>query len=464
MKAQLLTLTLLAAILAGCTDEAPEPEPVVREPVAAEPGFDSVQPATATGLEFVAQLTFADGTPFPSGSGIWIHGDTAYGSALGAGFFIADISNPMEPVLLWNATVDRDEDNNTATSFSRDADVIAHPDGRMTLVLATQTNGMHLWNVTDPRNPELASIISDIGPNHNVAVIPGTELVFNSQSGGAGRTNEIVWAADPYNAGVVGSHGTHGCHDIAFYGMHHESDHEAEGLGHSHDKFRAYCAGIDRTEIWNLEHLDAQTGEGIELISTIEFGANSPVIGNPAFDSYPVRTLHHLAMVNEDATVLIIGDEQNGGGTPGACYTPDGAPITTPFGALWFYDLTDETAPTLEGWLSAPLIVPDVPSGTPDPSTVDPTNPNSILNVLRPVTNGVPNCTAHFGAIVPGEEKLVMAWYSAGVLLVDFSDLGSPQILDQYQPDPTNPWDARIHGGYVFTGDIARGMDVLKLV
>ena len=160
-----------------------------------------------------------------------------------------------------------------------------------------------------------------------------------------------------------------------------------------------------------------------------------------------------------------MGDWGSGGGTPGACYLyEDNTDLSTPFGALWFYDLSDEAAPQLVSWISPPTIAPDLNPAVPDPTTIDPTDPNSLLNPVRPYTAGFPNCTAHFGSLVPGEDKLVMSWYSAGVLLIDFSDLATPFILDQYQSDPTNPWDARIHGGWVFTGDIARGMDVLRLV
>lgn len=453
-KTLLTTLALMATALAGCSGDADGPDVTPIPPVAPDPSYANPQPTSVTALKFVAQLQFSDGSAYPSGSGIWVHGDTVYGSALGNGFFIADISDPTAPVLLYNATVDAaDEADNSVTSFARDADVLAHADGRVTLVLATQTNGMHIWDVTDPRNPVPASIVSDIGANHNVAVIPGTELVFNAQSGGLGGTNEIISLANPYAAQVIGEYGTHGCHDISFFGSYGEP------------KFRAYCAGIDRTEIWNLDGMDPMTGDGISLLGLVEFGPESPIIGNPAFQSYPVRTLHHLAIVNEDASVLIIGDEQNGGGTPGGCYLYEsGTDASTPFGALWFYDLSDETAPALVSWISPPLIVPTIPPPTPDPSTLDPTNPNSLLNPLRPVTSAFPNCTAHFGTFVPGEDKLVMSWYSAGVLLIDFTDAANPEILDQYMPNPTNPWDARIHGGYVFTGDIVRGMDVLKLV
>ncbi len=441
MRGIILT-ALLVASFAGCVSDETATTPAPATPPST-PSYNNTQPETVTGIEFVAQLTYPNGTAkdgeaFPSGSGIWVHGDLVFGSALGAGFFIADISDPTSPVLLYNATVDAaDENNNTITSFSRDADIVAHPDGRLTLVLATQSDGMHVWDVTDPRNPEFKARV-EVDPNHNVAVVPGTELVFNSQSGGLGRTNELIDLSDPRGPQVLGAYGNHGCHDITFFGQ--------PGA----EKFRAYCAGIDRTEIWNLDNLDKTVpGFGIAVIGTVE-GADSPVVGNPAFGAYPLRTLHHLAMVNEDASILIIGDEQNGGGSPGGCFFSQGG-ISSPTGALWFYDLSDETAPELLTWISAPLVQPD-PAPEPNPA-YDP-------------ARDVPNCTAHFGSLVPGEEKLVMAWYSAGVVLIDFADVSAqnpPTILDQYQPDPTNPWDARIHNGYVFTGDIVRGMDVLRL-
>ncbi len=436
MRAASVTLILLAVAFSGCLADEPEAgDEAMPQPVGPEPSFNNTQPEQVTGLEFVAQMVYENSTtPFPSGSGIWNFGDRIYGSALGNGFFIADISDPTNPTVLWNATVNPDDpDNNTITSFSRDADLVVHPDGRLTLVLATQSDGMHIWDVTNDEPEFLARI--EVDPNHNVAVVPGTEFVFNSQSGGLGRSNDLVDLRDPENPVVLGTYGTHGCHDITFWGE----------LG---GKFRAYCAGIQRTEIWSLDNFDAdEDGFGIAVIGTVE-GADSPVVGNPAFGAAPLRTLHHLAMVNARGNILIIGDEHNGGGSPGTCFfNQQGA--STPFGALWFYDISDESDPQLLSWLSAPLVQPE-PEPQADPN-YDP-------------SRDVPNCTAHFGSLVPGEEKLVMAWYSAGVVLIDFEDPARPVILDQYQPDPTNPWDARIHNGYVFTGDIVRGMDVLKLV
>ncbi len=451
MNKQALLIALFAtAALSGCLDSDGTGPGVVAGMQDMEPSYDSVQPATTTALMHVAQLVDDEGNPFPTGAGIWVFGDYVFGSARSERFFIADISNPAEPELVFQAPED------SITGYARDADVIVHEDGHRTLVLATQNDGMHFWDVTNPRNPEYLSRIF-VHPNHNVAVIPGTTWVFNSQSGGEGGFNEIIDASNPRVPRLINAYGTHGCHDITFWGSFGD------------EKFRGYCAGIDRTEIWDLSNLDpAVQRAGIEVLGVVDFNENpadSPVVGNPAFAGYPVRTLHHLAMVNEDASVLIIGDEQNGGGTPGGCIGYDeNTGTASPTGALWFYDLSDETDPVLVAWLSPPTVTPAVDPAAPDPSGVDPNDPGTLTRPLRPYTAGVPNCTAHFGTLVPGEEKMVMAWYSAGVLLIDFSDPSSPRILDQYQPEGTNPWDARIHGGYVFTGDIGRGMDVLKLV
>lgn len=444
MRHVLILILFATAALSGCLTEDTDPgdEGKTGDPPGPDPTSENTQPDSVTGLDPIARLNYPGGDePFPSAAGIWVFGDLVFGSALGNGFFIADVSDPGAPELLYNATTDADDErNNTITGFSRDADLVQHPDGRLSLVFATQSDGMHVWNVTDPRAPDFLARV-EVDPNHNVAAVPGTTFVFNSPSGGADRSNDLVDLSDPLHPLVLGTYGDHGCHDISFFGK--------PGA----DRFRAYCAGIDRTEIWGLDGFDPDAPEfGIALLGTVE-AEDSPVIANPALQAYPIRTLHHLAMVDGDADTLIIGDEQNGGGSPGACYFHDETTgLSTPLGALWFYDISDESDPQLLNWISAPLVQPE-----PEPEA----DPN-----YDPLQD-VPSCTAHFGTLVPGEDKLVMAWYSAGVVLIEFTGVGPetpPRILDQIRPDPTNPWDARVHNGYVFTGDTARGMDVLRLV
>lgn len=455
MRTFLLASLLLATALAGCGGEGDDGNGdgylETHGPWPTEPSFADAQPSTVTRLEPVARLE-RDGVPYPEGGGNYVLGDYVFGSSLDEGFFIADVSDPAHPRLVFDATEESE------TPFARKAEVIAHPDGRRTLVLATQSNGMHFWDVTDPENPVWAAVL-EFERNHYVAVMPGTEYVWNNPSAGAGGSNALVDASDPYHPRILGDYGTHGCHGTTFQG------------GPGQALWRAYCAGIQRTEVWDLSAFDPQARDfGIVLAATVDLFdnpvsgtpvTNPPIPSNPTgITTTPVRSLHHFAAGSNDGSILIIGDEHRGGGNPGACFVHD--PVTgtsTPLGALWFFDISDLANPELLGWLSPPAVAPVAP-------TV-PSDPNADPSVAGQVVNGaytaVPNCTAHFGQVIPGEDKLVIGWYSAGVLLIDFSDPASPAILDQYQPEGINTWSARVSNGYVFTGDMARGMEVLRL-
>lgn len=447
-----LVSLLAAAVVAGCTTNDGKEAQV--EGFATAPSWQGTLPTNPTRLEPVARLTYADGSVWPEGSGNFVLGDYVFGSALNHGFFISDVSDPTHPVLVYNATVPDGE-----TPFARKAEVIAHPDGRRTLVLATQSSGMHFWDVTDVHNPVWAAKL-EFEANHYVAVVPGTELVFNNPSKGVGGSNALIDAHDPYNPRILGDYGTHGCHGTTFQGQPGET------------LFRAYCAGIQRTEVWDLAGLNVSAPDfGIHLLTYVDL-ADNPISGTPITNppiptnptgvtTTPVRSLHHFATANDDGTILIIGDEHRGGGNPGACFVHDEATgLSTPLGALWFFDIRDLANPVLLSWISPPTVAPESPSVITNPNT----DPTVVAQALGSAYTAVPNCTAHFGQVIPGHDLIVIGWYSAGVLLIDFSDPAAPTILDQYQPEGVNTWSARYSNGYVFTGDMARGMEVLKLV
>jgi hypothetical protein len=106
-----------------------------------------------------------------------------------------------------------------------------------------------------------------------------------------------------------------------------------------------------------------------------------------------------------------------------------------PAGALWFYDVSDETNPILQGWFSPGQQIPDL----------------------------YDTCTAHHGRLLPtpGQDLLAMAFYGAGVVLIDFTDPTLPVMVDQFNQG-TDTWEVWYADGYLFTGDLARGMDVFK--
>ncbi len=426
MKAQaLITLLLLATALTGCIGgEGDQSDPVETNDALNDTTADWAAeiPDVIGTVEQFGQALF-EGESI-TGAGIWTEGDYAYVSGLGTGFWVVDLTDPEFPEVVGNISGDR--------VFSRDADLL-RTDGMLVVVLATQSGGMTFVDVTDPTTPEILSIL-DIDPNHNVAVVPDSTIVYNSPSTGEGRSNEIVDASDPRNATIVGEFGNYGCHDTTFYV--------------DDDKQRAYCAGVDVTEIWDISDPLSP-----ELLTTVS---------NPCMDDDAEQVprsncggLHHTAFVNHDASVLIIGDEFQGGAGPGCGYhavSPTDHSASTPIGALWFYDITDENAPSLQGWLA-----PSVPVN------------EHLANMASTAENNPTaapfsaSCTSHFGDLIPGHEMAVMGWYQAGVLLIDFSDPANPRIVDSWNQE-TGTWDAQVHNGYVFTGDMNRGLDVFRFL
>jgi hypothetical protein len=304
---------------------------------------------------------------------------------------------------------------------------------------------MQAFDITDPTKPTLTADVH-LTRGHKLGVVPGTPIVYNANSVGGNQVlvpgapdpennlgpgkgwTDILDFSDPRSPKLVNNFTNgNGCHHIFFWN------------DASKDKYRAICAGIQFTQIWDIKDpiqpkviVSVPMHHGNTMLpSTSVTGGAGPV---------RVLTFSHTAMLNQDGTILIVGDEFQGGGGPAEC-DGTGLGVSGPLGNLWFYDVKDEKSPKLLGWISPPP--QNVPAG--DKST---------------------GCTAHHGRLVPDPEGkrqlLVMAWYKAGVVLVDFTDPTMPTIVDQWN-DGTNTWEAWYDQGWIFTGDMARGMDVLKL-
>jgi len=84
------------------------------------------------------------------------------------------------------------------------------------------------------------------------------------------------------------------------------------------------------------------------------------------------------------------------------------------------------------------------------------------------------NCVAHNGSLVPipGRDILVQAWYQGGVSLVDFTDAKHPFEIAYFDRGPLDAakrsmggyWSTYWYNGYIYGSEIARGVDVFKLV
>jgi hypothetical protein len=84
------------------------------------------------------------------------------------------------------------------------------------------------------------------------------------------------------------------------------------------------------------------------------------------------------------------------------------------------------------------------------------------------------NCVAHNGSLVPipGRDILVQSWYQGGISVVDFTDASHPFEVAYFDRGPTDSekrgmggqWSTYWYNGYIYGSEIARGVDVFKLV
>ncbi|WP_374600145.1 LVIVD repeat-containing protein [Brevundimonas sp.] len=93
---------------------------------------------------------------------------------------------------------------------------------------------------------------------------------------------------------------------------------------------------------------------------------------------------------------------------------------------------------------------------------------------LPSVQGRTENCVAHNGSLipVPGRDLMVQAWYQGGISIMDFTDASRPVEIAYFDRGPINPerlvvggsWSAYWFNGRIYSSEIARGLDVLKLV
>jgi hypothetical protein len=84
------------------------------------------------------------------------------------------------------------------------------------------------------------------------------------------------------------------------------------------------------------------------------------------------------------------------------------------------------------------------------------------------------NCVAHNGSLVPvpGRDIMVQAWYQGGVSVFDFTDSAKPVEIAFFDRGPIDAtklitggyWSAYWYNGHIYGSEIARGLDVFRLM
>jgi hypothetical protein len=83
------------------------------------------------------------------------------------------------------------------------------------------------------------------------------------------------------------------------------------------------------------------------------------------------------------------------------------------------------------------------------------------------------NCVAHNGSLIPvkGKDIMVQAWYQGGISVWDFTNSSKPKEIAFFERGPLSTtsmvtggsWSAYYYNGYIYSNDMAKGFDVLKI-
>jgi hypothetical protein len=147
----------------------------------------------------------------------------------------------------------------------------------------------------------------------------------------------------------------------------------------------------------------------------------------------------HSATFNNDGTKILFTDEWGGGSHP-RCRATD----KPEWGADAIFTLVDDQM-SYKSYYKLP--VPQTP---------------------------YENCVAHNGSLIPipGRDIMVQGWYQGGISVFDWTDPEHPTEIAYFDRGPMDStklvsagsWSAYWYNGYIYSSEIARGLDVFELV
>jgi hypothetical protein len=154
--------------------------------------------------------------------------------------------------------------------------------------------------------------------------------------------------------------------------------------------------------------------------------------------SDPNFSFWHSASFNNDGTKMVFTDEW-GGGTQPRCRATD----KPEWGADAIFTLSG-TEMTFKSYYKLPA-----------------------------AQTSTENCVAHNGSLipVPGRDIMAQGWYQGGVSVFDFTDPSHPKEIAYFDRGPLSKdtlyvagsWSAYWYNGYIYSSEIARGLDIFEL-
>lgn len=391
-------------------------------------------------VEFLTNVPHTGPFTGQFGTDIAFQGDRAYVGNYN-GFIIYDISNPASPKTLSQVLCPGSQNDVTvsgdllyvSTDSSRSDSSCSSTSGPVSIKESWE--GIKIFDVSDPTAPKYVQAVETACGSHTNTLVPAGAKDYIYVSSYGPNTNAVdcqpphdsisiieVDKKNPTAAKVVatpnlfpdgGNPGgtsstgnrygaTSGCHDITAFPS------------------RKIAAGACMGDGIIMDISNPVAPKVIERVQDTE---------NFAF--------WHSATFNQKGTKVVFTDEL-GGGSAATCT----AAIGPTRGANAIYSLSKDNQLTFGSYFKIPRL-----------------------------QNTTENCVAHNGSIVPvnGRDVMVQSWYQGGVSLWDFTDIDNPRELGYFERGPLSPtalggtWSAYYYNGYVYSSDIAKGFDVLRL-
>ncbi|HEX8101597.1 MAG TPA: hypothetical protein VF533_03220, partial [Solirubrobacteraceae bacterium] len=384
-------------------------------------------PLTGEGsnMELVANVPLEGSV---AASDLELQGDYAYVGSYGEGLVIIDIANPREPKRVSRFYCPGGQND---VQLSPDASyavlAVENPNNKCGEGIPGQPKhagdeGFVVIDIRDKTNPkEVAWVGQDqlVDGVHNVTLDwPRLYIDQYTQTHGRFEIFDLSNPAQPRSiAKLAAPEG--GPHDL-------QVDHRPDG------RVLAYAASIAFTHV--LDVTDPTNPTFVDRIPASEHGVG----------------ISHGAEPNFDRTLMVETDEYGGGNGVVACggrveqipAPTDGQVATASPGAVHLIRLNPDGTLKEVGGKVDQVGAYNTPAATTD--------------------TGDEGCTSHVFWQAPDENRLTIAWYGRGVRVVDFSKPEAPVELGYFKATGADTWSAKPHKGYIFAGDIVRGLDVFR--
>ncbi|PDP84577.1 hypothetical protein CQJ94_26205 [Glycomyces fuscus] len=392
-----------------------------------------------------ANITHVAHTPKPStvrnvNSDLAFSGDYAIGGNYD-GFVIYDISEPEEPQVVsevlcpggqGDVSVSGDllyfsvDYPRAGTECGAPAVPTTDPDG---------FEGIRIFDISDKANPQYVSAVRTDCGSHTNTLVPSktgdSDLVYVSSYSPSERFPNCQPPHDK----------------ISVIEVPHDAPEEAavvnepvlfpEGGNHEQDGLLLPTQGCHDITVYAERDIAAGACMGDGVLMDISDPVN-PVVTEVVQDEN--FAFWHSATFTNDARNVLFTDELGGGGAP-TC-TEEVGPQR---GANAIYGLSGGDSPELDF--------------------------AGYFKIDRHQGDQV--CVAHNGSLipVPGQDYFVQSWYQGGVSVIDFNDPEAPQEVGFFDMDSrveegvqdNDTWSTYYYNGYVYSSDIERGLDVLRI-